>query len=401
MSKTRKTVLYNFSGTLFDKGLPLIIGLLASNYMNSSDFGIWTLYYQFLLIINAVCISSLLGFFNRKFYEYPISKRKMYIYNYPILFLMISIVTIFFYLFFSDTVAFFIIEILLVFAFLIYNYLSQFLRFNGQDKLYMILSMVRTLVFGLLILYVILSKGVLTYLEIISFFLIGHIPIIFYSLKKINFTRAYTNSEPKEFISLASYGLLTSTTGGIDKFAIVFIGNSTAFLGVYAYFYTIATATNLIVEAGKKIFTPLQFKSFSKFGKLQKGIQKKINYFILFLGFLQVFLPQLLYWFLMKLNLVNDSFSHYENPELLILIFSIGFYIFSIYHFINPKLIYYKKSLLMSCSLIISIVIYLILLFVTQSNSYIGLAILKTVLLSLITIFTFFTLKLIKLNVDK
>jgi O-antigen/teichoic acid export membrane protein len=385
----------NLLGTFLDKGMPLIIGVLLSNYMSSETFGTWSLYYQFLLIVNLIATSPVLGFFGRYFFQPTyVDKGVMIIYNYVVVFSILLISFIIFYSFFQSFTAVSILEILSLIGFTSYIYYTLYLRFIKEDFKYVISAFLRIIILSSIILIGYLINQDISYELLILAFSLSHSLSLFQAFKRYKLEKKYANIEMKEFLSLSMYGISSSTVNGSDKFIIFALGNSKAFLGVYSYFFTLASAPNLLVEAFKKIYTPIQFKEYAENGKLSSKTVRGIVYFLIGFSILQFAGPIILYKILVYLNLVNTDYLATDNVEYLLLLFSFGLYGFSIYHFINPYLIYFKKTIFMTGSLILAFIIYLLFLyFGNETGNLFYLAICKSIMLVGATTITFLVAK--------
>tara|TARA_R110002012_G_scaffold87923_1_gene217063 strand:- start:1325 stop:2524 length:1200 start_codon:yes stop_codon:yes gene_type:complete len=385
----------NLLGTFLDKGMPLIIGILLSKYMSSESFGTWSLFYQFLLIVNLIATSPVLGFFSRYFFQSSYDdKSVMIIYNYAFVFLIFVFSFIIFYGFFQPFTRVSLLEILSLLGFTSYIYYTLYLRFIKEDLKYVLSALLRITVLIVIIAIGYYISGIITYELLITAFCLSHVISLIQALRKYQLKKKYARIELREFLSLSIYGISSSTVNGSDKFIILALGNSKAFLGIYSYFFTIASAPNLLVEAFKKIYTPAQFKEYSEQGELSSKTKKGIVTFLVIFTFIQLIGPIILYRVLRYLNLVNAEYMAVENIDYLLLMFSFGLYGFSIYHFINPYLIYFKKTYLMTLSLSASFIIYLLFLyFGDNSNNLFFLALSKTVMLISVTVLTFFCSK--------
>lgn len=388
----------NLLGTFLDKGMPLIIGIILSKYMSSDTFGTWSLYYQFLLIVNLMVTSPVLGFFSRYFFQSSYNDKSiMIIYNYIVVFLMLFLSFIIFYLFFQPFTSISFLEIISLFGFVSYIYYTLYLRFIKEDKKYVISAFWRLTIFVITISIGYFYYGIITYQILLISFCLSHSISLFQACKKYSIQNKYAKIELKEFLSLSIYGISSSTVNGADKFIIIALGNSKAFLGYYSYFFTLASAPNLLVEAFKKKYTPIQFSEYANNKQLSTETKKGIILFLVSFSIVQIAGPIILYKVLRFLDLVNIEYTTIENVEYLLLIFSFGLYGFSIYHFINPYLIFYKKSIYMTLSLILSFSIYLVFLnFSVYSDNLFYLAFYKSIMLVCATVVTFLLSRLIK-----
>lgn len=398
----RKTVIYNLIGSVFDKGLPLIITAFLNKFMTSDDYGQWALFYQFILIANAFCASPVLAFFSRKYFSKLAGEEnnKLHIYNAILVGGMLMFCFSVYYLHFSPA-NYALLEVPTLLLFLLYGYLALFFRFNGKDQEYLKSSLLRLLIFALLVFLGILFGNKVSYNVIIGAFLIAHIPSFIISLKYVSWPKSIKVKEKKEFWYLSTYGLSTSLVNGMDKFVIVGAGLSYSFLGFYSFLYTLTNAPTIIVEALKKTLNPIMFKEFAQNGGISTKTKKKIFHISLIILGCQFTLPFLGFYLLKRMDLINPEFLSVGNHYQYIFILSLGFFFQGIYHFINPYYIFFKKTNYLLIIQVVSMLIYLwVLQYKVTYLNYEGLMWAKSLLFLLITFGCIIGLRKVKVHVS-
>ena len=134
------------------------------------------------------------------------------------------------------------------------------------------------------------------------------------------------------------------------------------------------------------------YKDWSDGSALRKVTKTTIYKAILFIFLTQLISPIIIYFALIKLNLINPEFI-LSNTVSHILILSTGFFFHSLYHFLNPYYFYNKLSkwlllIQFTCTLLYLFILKFIPLY--ASNEI--LMLLKSSLLIFMTLFTFFGL---------
>jgi len=362
--------MYNLLGSLFDKGLPMIISALLTKFMTANEYGKWSLFYTFILISYAFSATPLLTVFSRKFYSQDQSNQRMYIYFYKLVFLLQALSLAVYYIFFSPISWTAFLEIPAIICINLYDYLALFFRFKGKDVLYLRESFIRFAFFAAVIAVSILVLHKVPYWLLIGTFIVSHIPSFFKALTYISLPKSSEKSDFKEFFFLSSYGLSTSLVNGMDKFIIVASGFSLSFLGYYSFIYSLTNTPTIVVEALKKTMNPIIYKELSEQDKLSSKTKRLIYLIIIALFVIQMTLPVTVYSILRYLNLINKAFMGAESYTY-IYILSIGFFFQGIYHFLNPYYFFYKKSGQLLVIQLICIAIYLVvLIYIVGAKSY-------------------------------
>lgn len=363
------------------------------------EYGKWSLFYQFILIINAVCATPIMTIFSRNFYNLEDDNQNMFIYNYKHVFLLFIFFSVMYYVFFGKISTAIFIEIPALLCISLYSYLGLFFRFRSEDKKYFTYSLIRLLVFGLIVLGVISVYGKISYLNLTLIFILSHIPSLLKTVNLVDFKSQNKKSDLKEFYSLSVYGLSTSLVNGLDKFAILASGFSLNFLAYYSFIYTLTNSPTIIVEAMKKTIQPKMYKELAENSKISKKTFKQILKSLSVIFVIQVIVPFFMFYLLATLNLIHNDFMKIENSYYFIFILSIGFFFQAIYHFINPIHFFYKKSMILLYIQTGSMIIYVLILFMFSSwFDYEKFMWLKSLILILITLVCLVSLKKIKFN---
>jgi len=383
------SVIYNLLGSLFDKGLPIIISVFLTKYMTVNDYGVWSLFFQFILIINSLCTTPLTTIFSRSFFKNKEENPKIKIFNLKDISLLFLVATILFYSFFAPININILVELPALVCLALYTYLGLYFRFKKEDKKYFLYSLLRLGIFSVGIWMSIFFTGTVSYRNLIILFIVCHIPSLLVSFKNMSFTNNETKDK-KDFYSLAAYGLSTSLVSGLDKFVIIAAGFSINFLAFYSFIYTLTNAPTIIIEALKKTIQPTMYKELSESEKISTNTIKKILIVIFVILIVQFSAPIILFRVLEKLNLINSEFLHVDDTYIFITILSIGAFFQAMYHFINPIQFYFKKSNFLLYIQGVSLVLYMLFVYIFASElHYMSFMWLKTGVLILVTVLTF------------
>lgn len=387
-----RAIVFNLLGSILDKGLPILITFFLTNYMLSSEYGKWSYFFAFLLLVSSFITSPVLTIFARKFYSLEVEKQKMHIYFYKIIIIFHILSFGFYYFFMTSFSNDFIFEILSVIFVNIYSYTALFCRFKQWDNIYLLHSLLRVLLFGICVVIGLMLYKTITYRYLLACFVICHLPSFLYSLKYLSKSDDKVNKEDiLEFFHLSIYGMSTSLTSSIDRFIIVgLVGGSMSYLGYYSFIYTIVSTPNIIIEALKKTTTPRMFREWAIDNQLSKETKiflKKISFFLFFI---QLIIPILIYYSLLYLNFINAEFIKDGALEF-ILILSIGLYFNGLYNFVNPVYFFFKKSIYLLYIQVFCMVVYFLVVnyFTSSMLDTITFSIAKTILFTLMTLLTF------------
>lgn len=384
----RKSVIYNLIGSIFDKGLPLIISMLLTRFMSTEDYGKWSLFYTFILVSYAFGASPILTFFSRNYYHQERGKEKMHLYFYKVAIVLQVLCIIAYYLFFAAFTANALLEIPTIICINLYSYLTLFYRFKGMDKVYMMEALKRFLFFAVLVVLIIVFFDRISYTLLIGIFILSHVLSIVKATRLLSFNQQTNRAELKEFFSLSAYGLTSSMLTGLDKFIIVGAGYGFSFLGYYSFIYTIANTPSIIVESFKKSVNPIMYKDLTEHNKLSSRTKRMIYALLVVLLGCQIILPHVAYSILDYFQLINKEFIHPDAYKH-IAILSLGFFFVAIYQIISPYFFFYKKTMQLLIILLLSLLAYVLAakyFLHAGTMHYEGFMWLKTSLLILITV---------------
>ncbi|MBF4986192.1 hypothetical protein FNJ87_18350 [Nonlabens mediterrranea] len=151
-------------------------------------------------------------------------------------------------------------------------------------------------------------------------------------------------------------------------------------LGIYSYAIALATSSNLVVEAVKKVIVPQMYKDYSRFNELSSNTQKLRNKLMTTIFVIQTIAPFVLFYLLRYMDLIKIEYYQYDNFILVLFLNSISFAFFSFYHFLNPLYISLKKSNWMTLSMAIAILVYLSLFILLNTNDILNLSIYRFIM---------------------
>jgi hypothetical protein len=159
----------------------------------------------------------------------------------------------------------------------------------------------------------------------------------------------------------------------------------------------LTNSPTIIVEAMKKSIQPKMYKELAEKNTISRKTLIQILTALSFILVIQVIVPCIMFYLLGVLNLIHEDFMAIKNSYYFISILSLGFFFQAIYHFINPVHFYYKKSMLlfyvqMSCMIIYVIILY----FFSSWFDFEKFMWLKSLILILVTLVCFVSLKKIK-----
>tara|TARA_B110000902_G_scaffold124382_1_gene145255 strand:- start:1313 stop:2545 length:1233 start_codon:yes stop_codon:yes gene_type:complete len=347
----------NLIGATLDKTLPLIIAFFLTNYMSNESFGYWTQYFVILVVVSSTIISPFQLFFSRDFSQKK--TKNVLLFNFPIILGIFLITSLIIFVFFKALIIqSYVFEMIsIIFLFIIYMLNATYLRFNEMDVKYAKFSLLRVLLFLGSILFIITNDFELNFRNLIHSFLIAHIPFVFAISKNIIISWEIKKKSLGEFLRLSFYGLSTALLSGVDKLIIVFAGYSYEDLSFYAYAIAFASLPSFLVEAVKQYMSPKLYHDLSKFKDYSKKTTYLLLKFIVALIVIQFTLPYAGFKIFEYFNILNLGYIRSDNFFLLLNIFNVGFSFHIIYHFLNPYMFFYDRSIylliLQSCSILV------------------------------------------------
>ena len=388
----------NLIGASLDKTLPLVIAIFLTNFMSNESFGYWTQYFVILVVVQSTLISPFQLFFSRDFSQKK--TKKVILFNFPIViavFLLTAISIVFFFKaliihsYLSEMVA-------AIFLFIIYMLNATYLRFIERDVDYAKLSLIRIILFLICILFIITNGFELNFKNLIHAFLIAHIPFLFKIGKNIIIKWEIRMNSLAEFFRLGFYGLSTALLSGVDKLIIVSAGYSYEDLSFYAYAIAFASLPSFLVEAVKQYMSPKLYHDLSNFKDYSKKTRYLLFKFIVALIVIQFTFPYAGFKFFEYLNILNLEFVRSENFFVLLTIFNIGFSCHIIYHFLNPYMFFYDRSMFLLILQLCSILAYSVFIIFSKNMSDDSLALFRSFMFIFVVIGTIIPLSNKKLK---
>lgn len=387
----QKNIIYILFGVLFEKAFPFIIAFIFIRYINDTEYGMWVIYFQVILIFGSTIISPLQLFFNREFNEVNFEKIK--IYNFQLIAPVFIFFLLIFYVIFDVLFLHLVLSLLSVVTLILNNLLFNYFRFNGQNLKYLLFSFFRFICFlSLLSSFVILNNK----LQIEGLFIalvLSNLIVIIVLRKRIEIkTQKY---KIQEFLKLCSYGILTLSLGSLDKLILLYTNLDILDLAMLGYALVFANSTSIMVEMLKKYFSPIFFKNFNDLKFYSPSTIKKTIQANVFLAFFQLSFPFVLFLILDYFQFTKESLIGADFFYLLLLL-SISLAIHNIYHFINPYLFYINKSHYLSLIIIVTTLVFVISIFSVEQMSLIKLSFYKIISSLILITLSFFCVKFLK-----
>lgn len=383
-----KSLVFNFAGTILDKMLPILVTAFLTNSMSIQTINNWTLFYQYMIFTNIICFATLTTRFSRVFF---LTSDKHFVFdNYGLSIFTFTILTLIYY-FISKNHSNLILQIFGVLSASLYNYFVHYLRFCSRDKIFFYSSILRFLIFTLLIIIFIID-GEISFLELLIAFLLSSIFFLYKIFSRVKKTKFFSKDLVKEDMSLIAYGVSASAINGADRFIIGYFFLGGSFLGYYNLIYSITNLPTIFTESVKKSLNPQVYKDLSESGAIRNTTKKHITIYSIIIIVLQFTLPFIAIYFLTFFNLINKSLLEGRNLYLCSIYLSIGFVFQGFYHLINPIYFFYKKANYLMGFQVISFCSYLIIINTNIKNEILF-YLANTIMLMLITILTYFLSK--------
>lgn len=381
MKKNRINLYANVFGAILDKSLTLLIAFFLTKYLTKEAFGLWTQYLQLILICAATLISPVQLFFSREFFKDKSKPLKLF--NFGALMIVLFLLGLIVFLFYKELLLlnFIVIEMLIsTFLYVVYRLNSSYLRFNKKDILYAKLSLLRFAIFLTTIFIFWLNEEDITYEQLVHAFFIAHLPFVLSLRKNIEISFKINKTNILEFFRLMVYGIFTSLLSGIDKIIVTKAGYSYEELSYYAYALAIASIPSFFIEGVKQYLQPMLYNDLSSAGGYTRKSVKRIVKFVLIIFFIQITLPFLSFEILKFFKLVNQAYINTNEFYWLLGWFSFTFCIHTIYHFVNPYMFFYDKSVYLLILQVFSILIYVFLVLDSNKLNDINLAIYRLIM---------------------
>lgn len=320
------------TAVIFEKLIPFMVSFYFIKFMSDFTFGEWVIYLQLSFIGQSLLFTSLEIEFNNTFKP----SEKHSINNLGILLisgLIFSIIAVIS----TESLSIIRIGLLLIslFSLGISSFILNMLRFENQHQKYLLSSTIRLILFVSLLL---LNKYNITLNYILSVYIFSNITVLIINRKRVSFKLQRLNLQSTFKITL--YAGLTMFVGGIEKISGVL---STEEVAKIAYIMAFIQVPSVLVEATKKYFIPLIYKDLVSLGRYSRETKKTIFPYLIGIVIVQLFGPYLVFLVIDFIGGIKDTMlSNDFFPSLFIL--NIGITIYNLYHFINPKFFYFKKT---------------------------------------------------------
>lgn len=356
--------------------------------MSQGTFGVWSQYFQVIIIIVSVLMSPIQLFFSREFYSS--NDKRVRISNGWFLLGFFILISFIFKFWFNTLIKETSLVILLFSAssYVIYMLNATFLRFKKEDFKYAKLSFIRMLLFVVSILAILWYKNEIVITDLIYAFFLCHIPFVLFLKRNISLRAKLEKLQIKEYLRLMIYGLSTALLSGIDRLIVVEAGYSFEKLGYYAYALAFASLPSFLVEAVKQYVAPKLFHDLSSKGDYSKKTTRLVIRFVVALIIIQFIIPIISFKILGFLGIVNLSYIGGEDFITLVTIFNIGFCFHIIYHFVNPYMFFYDRSIYLLIVQVLSILIYTIMVFLSENLNDIKLSFFRVITFFIVVFFT-------------
>ena len=387
----QKNILYILFGVLFEKAFPFIIAFIFIRYIDDTEYGLWVIYFQLILIFASTIISPLQLFFNREFNKVNFEKIK--IYNFQLIAPVFILFLLIFYVFFGVLFLHLVLSLLSVLTLILNNLLFNYLRFNDQNLKYLLFSFFR-FIFFLTLLSSFVTLNDKLQIEGLFIALVSSNLIVIIVLRKLIEIKTQ-KYKIQEFLKLCTYGILTLSLGGLDKLILLYTNLGILDLAMLGYALVFANSTSIMVEVIKKYFSPIYFKNFNDLKFYSPSTIKRTIKANVFLVFFQVSFPFILFFILDYFQFTKESLIGVDFLYLLLLL-SVSLAIHNIYHFINPYLFYINKSHYLSLIIIVIAFVFVISILSVEDMSLIKLAFYKIISSLLLIALSFFGIKFLK-----
>ena len=359
--RLRSRVVSNVIGALLDKLMPLLIAVVLTQYMSNRAFGLWSQLLQLALICNAIVLSTNAVFFGRD--QKSIQNAKLPIYNFPITFLSFCLLCIVYVIWFpalNDACSIWLLIPFLI-LFSLFSYHNLYLRFLSLDRIYVLASASRTVIFVLVAFVFVKSSGEIELPWLVFGLIVAHLPAGLCALRVIKIRWKVDKSTLAESFQLILYGLLTVLFSGIDRFVTETSGYTYEQLGIYCYAATFAAVPSFLVEGCKQYLLPIIYRDYNTENCLSRFTRRKIKLAVCLVMTAQLLLPCTFFKAVEFFGMVPHAYIGSASPVIIIFLLSIALCIHSTYHFINPCLLYFKKSYILSIAQVLAITAYLFL----------------------------------------
>lgn len=357
--RLRGRVVSNVIGALLDKLMPLLIAVVLTQHMSNRAFGLWSQLLQVALICNAILLSTNAVFFGRD--QKSIQSARLPVYNLPIALLSFSLICIAYVILFptlnNACPVWLLIPFLILFS--LYSYFNLYLRFLSRDRLYVVAAASRIVLFVSLAFVFVMAFGEVRLHWLVIGLIIAHLPTGICAMRVIQIRWKIDKVTLSEYFQLMAYGFLTVLFSGIDRFVTETSGYSYEQLGIYCYAATFAASPSFLVEGAKQYLIPIIYRDYNSESGLSNPTKLKIKLAVCLVAAAQIVVPLALFKTIDILGMVPPEYIGSTSPVTVVLLLSAALCIHNMYHFINPCLLYFKKSYILSVSQIMAVATYL------------------------------------------
>lgn len=347
-------------GVIFEKMIPLIISFLFISEIEVEVYGRFAVYYQAIIIAAGAISASVIQDFNNNYLQSSnnIEIKDPYT-GLVIGFLILIIGWLIDVLQTEHLLRVIAIAILAPINLIIFN----FQRFKNKEYLYFSYTLLRVGIF-LFALILFLEEN-LNLAELLdSIIILNALPILFY-FKRIKIKWSGVILKKENFL-VSIYGLTTLFLFGAEKMFMEIAGYNLEEIAAISYSLAIINASAILIEGAKKQLGPNIYYDLQNDGVYSNRLLKSLRYYFVFLAFCIILTPLILIPTLKALNLFQSNLS-IGNYSFIILI--VNQIIFSIYHFINPYLFFWKKTFVLIITQITSIIFFFLAINLIPNHS--------------------------------
>jgi hypothetical protein len=336
-------------GVIFEKMVPLIISFVFISEIEVEVYGRFVVHYQAIIIAVGALSASVIQDFNN---NYLTSSDNIEIKD-PYTGLVLGFLILFIGWLIDVVQTEYLLRVIAIAIVAPINLIIfNFQRFKNKEHLYFSYALLRVGIF-LLALFLFLEEN-LSLAELLdSILILNALPILFY-FKRIKIKWSGVILKRENFL-VSIYGLTTLFLFGAEKMFMEIAGYNLEEIAAISYSLTIINSSTILIEGAKKQIGPNIYYDLQNDGVYSNRLLKSLKNYFVFLTCCIVLTPLILTPTLMALNLFQSNLS-LGNYSFSVLI--INQIIFSIYHFINPYLFFWKKTIVLIIIQLTSIIFF-------------------------------------------
>lgn len=336
-------------GVIFEKMIPLIISFVFISEIEVEVYGRFAVYYQAIIIAVGAISASIIQDFNNNYLQ---SSNNIEIKD-PYTGLAIGFFILIISLLIDILQTEYLLRVIAISIIAPINLIIfNFQRFKNKEHLYFSYALLRAGIF-LFTLFLFL-EGNLSLAELLdSILILNTLPILFY-LKRIKIKWSGVILIKENFL-VSIYGLTTLFLFGAEKMFMEIAGYNLEEIASISYSLAIINSSAILIEGAKKQIGPNIYYDLQNDGVYSDRLLRSLKYYFVFLVCCIVLTPLILIPILKALNLFQPNLS-IGNYSFIVLI--INQIIFSIYHFINPYLFFWKKTIVLIITQLTSIIFF-------------------------------------------